>query len=76
MKALEKWKRAFETIGHDLFQILFEYLAQVSKANNPHDIYAIDTCPVAVCDNIRISRCGLYQSEEWHGKIASKRLYF
>ena len=60
----------------DLFQTLFENLAEVSKADNPNDIYAIDTYPVPVCDNIRISRCRIYQGEAWRGKIASKHRYF
>ena len=36
----------------------------------------IDTFPVAVCDNIRISRSRIYQGEPWRGRIASKRRYF
>ncbi len=59
-----------------LFQILFEYIAEAAKCNNPNNIYAIDTYPVSVCDNIRISRCRLYQGKQWRGKIASKRQYF
>ena len=37
-----------------LFEVLFEYLAEGGKTKNPNDIYIIDTFPVAVCDNIRI----------------------
>ncbi len=70
-----RYNRRLHRIPH-LFQILFEYFAQISKSNNPNGIYAIDTYPVAVCDNIRISRCRLYQGEEWRGKIASKRRHF
>ncbi len=47
-----------------LFQTLFEFLTQASKSNNPNNIYAIHTYPVVVCDNIRISRCRIYQGEE------------
>lgn len=60
----------------DLFQTLFESLAEVSKADNLNNIYAIDTYPVPVCDNIRISRCRIYQGEAWRGKIASKHRYY
>ncbi len=59
-----------------LFETLFAHLAQISKSNNSEDIYAIDTYPVAVCDNIRISRCRIYQGKQWRGKIASKHRYF
>ena len=59
-----------------MFEILFEYFAEAFKAENPNDIYSIDTYPVAVCDNIRISRSRLYHGETWRGRIASKRRYF
>ena len=48
----------------------------MSKEDNPNDIYAIDTYPVPVCDNIRISRCRIYQGEVCRSKIASKYRYF
>ena len=60
----------------ELFQLLFESLAEGAKAKNPNNVYIIDTFPVAVCDNIRISRSRIYQGETWRGKIASKHRYF
>ena len=59
-----------------MFQTLFEYFAEGFKAVNPKHIYSIDTYPVAVCDNIRISRSRIYQGEAWRGKSASKHRYF
>ena len=59
-----------------LFQTLFQCLAEVFKAENSNHIYSIDTYPVAVCDNIRISRSRIYEGEAWRGKIASKHRYF
>ena len=59
-----------------MFQTLFEHLAENFKAENLNHVYSIDTYPVAVCDNIRISRSRLYSGEVWRGKIASKRRYF
>jgi hypothetical protein len=38
--------------------------------------YIIDSFPVAVCDNIRISRSKIVKGEQYRGKIASKRRYF
>ena len=58
------------------FQTLFQYLAEGFKSENPNDIFVIDTYPIAVCDNIRISRSRRYQGEAWCGQIASKRWYF
>ena len=58
------------------FEMLFEYLTESAKAKNPDGIYVIDSFPIPVCDNIRISRSRLYQGEAWRGKIASKHRYF
>jgi hypothetical protein len=38
--------------------------------------YIIDSFPVAVCDNIRISRCKLLKGKQWRGKQSSMRRYF
>ena len=59
-----------------MFQTLFESIAADCKAQNSHQIYAIDSYPVPACDPIRISRTKLYQGEVWRGKITSKRRYF
>lgn len=67
-------RRLHQVAAH--FQTLFQYLAEGFKAENPNDIFVIDTYPIAVCDNIRISRSRRYQGETWRGRIASKRRYF
>lgn len=38
--------------------------------------YVVDSFPVAVCDNIRISRSKLLQGKQWRGKQCSMRRYF
>ncbi|QKJ33100.1 IS982 family transposase [Mucilaginibacter mali] len=38
--------------------------------------YVLDSFPVAVCDNIRISNCKLLQGKQWRGKQSSMRRYF
>ena len=59
-----------------MFQTLFESIATDCKAQNPNQLYAIDSYPVPACDVIRISSAKLYQGEVWGGRIASKRRYF
>ena len=59
-----------------MFQTLFESLATDCKAQNPNQLYAIDSYPVPAGDVIRISGAKLYQGEVWRGTIASKRRYF
>lgn len=64
---------------HSLSQVLEEFfgcLAGIFKQANDSSHYIIDSFPVALCDNMRISRCRLVQSEEYRGRIASKRRYF
>lgn len=55
---------------------LFGLLAEQFKTLNQDQIYAIDTFPVAVCDNYRIKRCRIYSDESYRGKISSKKRYF
>ncbi|MBC7571791.1 MAG: IS982 family transposase [Spirosoma sp.] len=72
-------KSAFNRRLHRLattLSALFYYLADFFKVLNISGEYLIDSFPVAVCDNIRISRSRLVKGEEYRGKIASKRRYF
>lgn len=62
---------------HKLQDRLCELLAllrQWAKAENTQ--FAIDSCPLPVCRNIRISRCQLVKGEAFRGYNASKREYF
>jgi Transposase DDE domain len=56
---------------------VFEVLGQAWKQLNLEDVYSIDSFPISVCDNIRISRSKLYDGEEvYRGYQASKKRYF
>jgi hypothetical protein len=55
---------------------LFTALGQILKQLNTGCRYLIDSFPVAVCDNIRISRSHLLKGEAYRGKNVSKRRYF
>lgn len=59
-----------------LLLALFRQLAEQWKAHNRQQIYALDSFPVAVCDNYRISRCRIYTDKRYRGKITSKKRYF
>lgn len=56
--------------------LLFEILGQAYKQHNDNALYLIDTFPIPVCDNIRITRARLYQGEAYRGYTSSKRRYF
>ena len=59
---------------------LFLILARVHKTQSDEDVYLVDSFPVPVCDNIRISRCRLYPLEAtggiYRGYIATGRRFF
>ena len=73
-------KRLLYAIGPELWQGLFSVLAGLFKRRNVRGTYAVDSLPVATCDNIRIRHCRLYPLQEhagaFRGYIASKRRYF
>jgi hypothetical protein len=58
------------------FLRLFSALAEHWKALNSQGGYALDTFPVAVCDQYRILRVRLYRGEAYRGYTASKRRHF
>ncbi len=58
------------------FLTLFCILADVWKANNPYQIYLVDTFPIPVCDNYRIKSNRIYGEEKYRGYKASKRRFF
>ena len=60
----------------DLTHTLFHQLGSILKQMSTSTHYLLDSFPVAVCDNIRISRSRLVKGEEWRGRICSKRRYF
>lgn len=60
----------------DLVEIIFYQLGLTLKELNTESRYAMDLFPLAVCDNIRISRCRLTKERGYRGYIASKRCYF
>ena len=55
---------------------LFLHLGRWFKYVDGATEYIIDSFPVKVCHNIRISRCKLLQGEQWRGYNVSKREYF
>lgn len=62
--------------NQDLLQAVFEFFASVFVEHNPSKNFLIDSFPVSVCHNIRISRCKLLNEERFRGRCVSKRTYF
>ena len=75
MLGKSRFSRRLHRVKHH-FLTLFNILGEVWKAESEENIYVVDTYPIPVCDNIRISRCKLYQHEDYRGYKSSKRRYF
>lgn len=71
-----QFNRRYHDIPDTLMQEIMRQLGYYAKYMNESFSFAIDSFPVAVCDNIRISRCKLFRSEKYRGKIVSKKRYF
>lgn len=63
-----------------VLESFFEWLGRLHQMASAEDIFLIDSCPVEVCDNIRIDRCRIYPktatSGAYRGYNSSKRRYF
>ena len=57
---------------HALFALVGDWL----KQQHPEARDVLDSFPVAVCHNTRISRCKLLTGKAYHGRCASKRSWF
>jgi hypothetical protein len=55
---------------------LFFQIGHALKAVAGASAYVLDSFPVAVCDNIRISRSKIITGRQWRGKHCSMRRYF
>ena len=60
----------------DLAYALFHQLGAALKEMSGAAAYLLDSFPVAVCDNIRISRSRLVRGERFRGRSAAHRRYF
>jgi hypothetical protein len=75
MLSRSRLSRRLSRLG-DLIDVIFHQLGQTLKALNRESRYSLDSFPVAMCDNIRISRSRLAQGAQFRGYLASKRRYF
>ena len=72
-------KSRFNRRLHQLAELVFSIFYQIGhylKSMAGAAEYVIDFFPVAVFDNIRISRCRLLKGKQWRGKQCSMRRYF
>lgn len=76
MISKSQFNRRLHAIKKSNWEQISYLLGQIFKARNQTNEYAIDSFPIAVCENIRISRCNIYKEEMYRGYSASKNTYF
>ena len=72
-------KSRFNRRLHALAELIFDLFMQVGyylKHISCEMSYVLDSFPVPVCDNIRISSCKLLKGKQWRGKQSSMHRYF
>ena len=68
--------RRLHAIDDFVWLSLFFILSKTFKDRNKSEEYIVDSFPVPVCDNIRISRSKIFKTERYRGYIACKRRFF
>jgi hypothetical protein len=63
-----------------VLEAFFEWFGRLWIQLADEDVFVVDSCPVKVCDNIRIGRCRIYPKtatgDVFRGYQSSKRRYF
>lgn len=70
-----RFNRRLHKVGSLLYEI-FEIISSYFKDFCCEMHYIIDSFPVAVCNNLRITNCKILKEEKWRGYTASMRNYF
>lgn len=70
-----RFNRRLHKIGKLLYE-LFEIVSSYYKDLCCELHYIIDSFPVAVCNNLRITNCKILKDKKWRGYTASMRNYF
>lgn len=76
MISKSRFSRRLNAIDLDVLNEIFSVIAQgFIKANIDGD-YAIDSFPIAVCANVRMERCKIFESKDYYGFCASKQQFY
>jgi hypothetical protein len=72
-------KSQFNRRLHALAELIYSLFMQIGyyfKYVSCEMSYVLDSFPVAICDNMRISNCKMLKGKQWRGKQSSMRRYF
>lgn len=75
MLSKSRFNRRLHAVSDLLLEMFFQFGYALKLIAGASD-YRIDSFPVPVCDNMRISRCRLLKGKQWRGRQASMRRYF
>jgi hypothetical protein len=75
MLSKSRLNRRIHALSYYIY-VIFRILGKNWQEINEESIYVIDSYPVQVCDNIRISESRIYKGEDFRGYSASKRRFF
>jgi hypothetical protein len=76
MLSESRLNRRIHALDDDIWGTLFTVVSETFKNRNIGKEYILDSFPVPICDNIRISRSKIFQGEDFRGYMPSKRRYF
>lgn len=76
MLSKSRLNRRIHNIPDDIWEKMLEFSHQYSSCCHYGKDFIVDSFPVSVCRNIRISRCRIFRNEEFRGYNASKKEYF
>lgn len=76
MLSKSRLNRRMHLIPDDIWQNMLKFSHQYSTYRYLDNDYIVDSFPVSVCRNIRISRCRIFTTEDFRGYNASKKEYF
>lgn len=75
MLGKSRFNRRLHSVSELVFSMFWQLGHELKNMAGASE-YVIDSFPVAVCDNIRISRCKLLKGKQWRGKQSSMHRYF
>ena len=76
MLSKSRLNRRLHSLGAELLQDISKMIGEIFKSTNTTQEYAVDSFPVAVCENCRIFNSKIYHNEKYRGYQASKKRYF
>lgn len=76
MLSKSRFNRRLHALGPELIGDMQKLIGEIFKSINPTQEYAVDSFPVAVCENVRIFHSKIYTGEQYRGYQASKKRFF